>query len=132
MCCVVNWWQKCQYVWLVIDSHLCRRGSILGKSCSFLILSLSKGLSLCFMCSDQHVKYRMLIGFLWLTVCYWITMLNNTHIHMSCLFWPSPAIVVSIPLISIAGLSCIYIYTVITKINRCFKRITLSDLPIWE
>ena len=29
------------------------------KSCSFLIVSLSKSLSLCFMCSDQHVKYRM-------------------------------------------------------------------------
>ena len=29
----------------------------------FLIGSSSKGLSLCFMCSDQHVKYRMPHGF---------------------------------------------------------------------
>ena len=47
----------------VVDSHLCRWGSISGKSCSFDIVSLSKGLSLCFMCSDQHVKYRMPRGF---------------------------------------------------------------------
>ena len=43
----------------VVDSHRCGWGSIPGKSCSFLIVFLSKGLSLCFMCSDQHVKYRM-------------------------------------------------------------------------
>ena len=47
----------------VVDSHLCGWGSIPGKSCSFLIVSFSKGLSLCFMCSDQHVKYRMPRGF---------------------------------------------------------------------
>ena len=47
----------------VVDSHLCEWGSIFGKSCSFLIVSLSKSLSLCFMCSDQHVKYRMPRGF---------------------------------------------------------------------
>ena len=35
-----------------------------GESCSFLIVSLSKSLLLYFMCSDQHVKYRMLHGFL--------------------------------------------------------------------
>ena len=34
-----------------------------GNSCSFLIVSLSKSLSLCFMCSDQHVKYWMPCGF---------------------------------------------------------------------
>ena len=27
-------------------------------SLSSIVFSLSKGLSLCFMCSDQHVKYR--------------------------------------------------------------------------
>ena len=43
----------------VVDSHLCGWGSIPSKSCNFLIVSLSKGLSLCFMCSDQHVKYWM-------------------------------------------------------------------------
>ena len=47
----------------VVYSHLCGWGSIPGKSCSFLIVTLSKGLSLCFMCSDQHVKYRMPRGF---------------------------------------------------------------------
>ena len=47
----------------VVDSHPCGWGSIPGKSCSFLIVSLSKSLSLCFMCSDQHVKYRMPRGF---------------------------------------------------------------------
>ena len=36
---------------------------VLCNSCSFLIVSLSKSLSLCFMCSDQHVKYRMPRGF---------------------------------------------------------------------
>ena len=34
-----------------------------GKNCSFFIVSLSKGLSLCFTCSAQHVKYRMPRGF---------------------------------------------------------------------
>ena len=47
----------------VTDSHPCGWGSIPGKSCSFLIVSLSKSLSLCCMCSDQHVKYRMPRGF---------------------------------------------------------------------
>ena len=46
-----------------VDSHLCGWGSIPGKSCSFLIVSLSKNLSLCFMCSDQHVKCWMSSGF---------------------------------------------------------------------
>ena len=40
----------------VVDSHLCGWGSIPGKSYSFVIVSLSKGLSLYFMCSDQRVK----------------------------------------------------------------------------
>ena len=35
----------------VVDSHLCRWGSVPGKNCNFLIVSL-----LCFICSDQHVK----------------------------------------------------------------------------
>ena len=43
----------------VVDFHLCGWGSIPGKSCSFLTVSLSKRLSLCFMCSDQHVKQWM-------------------------------------------------------------------------
>ena len=43
----------------VVDSHHCGWGSFPGKSCSFFIVPLSKGLSLCFMCSDQHVKYQM-------------------------------------------------------------------------
>ena len=34
-----------------------------AKSCSFLIVSLSKSLSLRFMCSNQHVKYWMSRGF---------------------------------------------------------------------
>ena len=46
----------------VVDSHLCGWGSIPSKSCSFFIVSLNKGLSLCFMCSDQHVKYGMPFG----------------------------------------------------------------------
>ena len=49
----------------VVDSHPCGWGSIPGKSCSFLIVSLSKSLSLFFMCSDQHVKYWMPQEFLW-------------------------------------------------------------------
>ena len=47
----------------VVDSHLCGWGSIPGKSCSLLIVSVSMGLSLCFMCSDPHVKYWMPRGF---------------------------------------------------------------------
>ena len=47
----------------VVDSHLCGCCSIPGKSCSFFIVSLSKDLSQCFMCSDQHVKYWMPRGF---------------------------------------------------------------------
>ena len=47
----------------VVDSHLCGWGSIPSKICIFLRVSLSKSLSLCFMCSDQHVKYRMPRGF---------------------------------------------------------------------
>ena len=45
----------------VTDSHPCGGGSIPG-SWDFLIVPLSKGLSLCFVCSDQHVKYRMSRG----------------------------------------------------------------------
>ena len=48
---------------MVVDSHPCGWGSIPGKSCSFLIASLSKSLSLYFMYSDQHVKYRIPRGF---------------------------------------------------------------------
>ena len=40
-------------------SSISRARIIPGKSCSFLIDSLSKGLSLYFMCSDQHVKYQI-------------------------------------------------------------------------
>ena len=47
----------------VVDSYLSGWGSISGKSCSFLIDSFSKSLSLRFMCSDQHVKYHMHRGF---------------------------------------------------------------------
>ena len=43
----------------IVDSHPCGWGSIPGKTCSFFIVSLSKGLSLYFMCSNQHVKYWM-------------------------------------------------------------------------
>ena len=47
----------------VVDSHLCGWGSTLAESCTLLIVSLHKGLSLCFMYSDQHVKYWMPCGF---------------------------------------------------------------------
>ena len=47
----------------VIDSHPCGWGSIPGKSCIFLIVSLSKGLSLCSMWSEQNVKDWMPRGF---------------------------------------------------------------------
>ena len=43
----------------VVDSHPCGWGSSPDKSCSFFIVFLSKSLSLCSMCSDQHVKYPM-------------------------------------------------------------------------
>ena len=48
----------------VVDSHPCGWGSIPGKSCSLFIASLSKSLSLRFMCSGQHEKYWMSRGFL--------------------------------------------------------------------
>ena len=44
----------------VTGSYLCGWGSISGKNCSFLIVSLNKDLSLCFV---QHVQYRMPRGF---------------------------------------------------------------------
>ena len=47
----------------VTDSHLWGWSSILGKSCSFLLVFLSEGLSLCFKCLDQHLKYWMPDGF---------------------------------------------------------------------
>ena len=48
----------------VVDSHLCAWGSIRGKRVSFLIVSSnSTKLITVLMCSDQHVKYRMLRGF---------------------------------------------------------------------
>ena len=42
-----------------VDSHLCGWGSISNKSCSFSYSLIS----LCFLCSEQHVKYRMPRGF---------------------------------------------------------------------
>ena len=48
-------------------------------------VSSSKGLSLCFMCSDQHLKYWRLVGFPWLAVCYSITTLNNTSSASYCI-----------------------------------------------
>ena len=65
----------------VEDFYLCRWGSISGKSCSFLEVSSSKSLSLCFMCSVQHVNTGYLVGFPWLAVCYWITTLNHTYVQ---------------------------------------------------
>ena len=74
----------------VADSHLCGWSSVPGKSRSFLKVSISKSLSLCFMGSDQHVKYWMPC----LAVCYWITTLKKytgthacTHTH-SCTHTP--------------------------------------------
>ena len=44
----------------VVDSHFCGWSSISNGSCSFLIVFLSKGLSITvFMRFDQHIKYRM-------------------------------------------------------------------------
>ena len=47
-----------------------------------LQFSQSQSLSLCFMCSDQQVKYRLPRGFTLLAVCYWITTLNNTYTYI--------------------------------------------------
>ena len=55
-------WSVIGAVVKVVDSHLCGWDSVSGKSCSFLIVSLSNGLSLYYMCSDQHVKYLMVCG----------------------------------------------------------------------
>ena len=44
----------------VVDSTLCEWGSIPGKAVVFL--QYYKGSSLCFICPDQHVKYRMYSG----------------------------------------------------------------------
>ena len=68
----------------VVDSNLCGWGSIPGKNCSFFIVFLSKGLSLCFTCSDQHVKYRMPHGFPLtssLLLDYHVKQYIHTHIH---------------------------------------------------
>ena len=45
---------------------LCGLSSIPSKRCGFFIVSLF---------------YHRLVGFPCLTVCYWITTLNNTHMH---------------------------------------------------
>ena len=71
----------------VADFHLCGWGSIPGKTCSFLIVSLSKSLSLCFMCSDQLVKYWMPRGFpltssLLLNYQYIHTQKRRKHTHL--------------------------------------------------
>ena len=68
----------------VVDSHFCGWGLIPGNNCSFLIVFLSKGLSLCIMCSDQHVKYWMPCEFLLgsnLLLDYHIKQCIHTHIH---------------------------------------------------
>ena len=75
----------------VVDSYPCRWGSIHGKSCSILIVSSSKGLSLCFMCSDQHVKYRMPRGFL-LSSSLLLDYHVKQYIHITQVFillWPA-------------------------------------------
>ena len=65
--------------------------------CSFLIVSLSRDLSLYFMCSDQHVKYRMPRGFPFtssLLLDYHVKQYIHTHtsIHtltgQRMLLWP--------------------------------------------
>ena len=43
----------------VVDSHPCGWGSIPGNSCSFLIVSLSKSLSLWPVCSSSIVIYTV-------------------------------------------------------------------------
>ena len=68
----------------VVDSHPCGWGSIPSKSCSFLIVSLSKRLSLYFMCSDQHVKYWMPHGFpLTSSLLLHYHVKQYTHIHIT-------------------------------------------------
>ena len=76
----------------VVDSHLCGRGSIPGRSCSFFIVSLSKDLSLYFMYSDQHVKYRMSRGFPLtrsLLLDYQIKQYIHTLVIMIMMLWSS-------------------------------------------
>ena len=60
----------------VVDSSLLM-GFNFPQKLQFLIGSLSKGLSLCFMCSDQLIKYRMPHGFPWTNSL----LLNDTHIR---------------------------------------------------
>ena len=47
----------------VTDCSPCGRGSIPGKASSFLKISTSNGLSLHFMCSNQHIDCWMLRWF---------------------------------------------------------------------
>ena len=67
------------------DNHLSIvNKTLLKKSYSFLIVSLSKGLSLCFMCSDQQVKYQMPCGFPLtnsLLLDYHVKQYKHTQIH---------------------------------------------------
>ena len=70
----------------VVDSHLWEWGSIHGKNCNFLIVYLSKGLLLCFMCSDQHVKYWMPDGFP-LTSSLLLDYLVKQHTHLSSIWF---------------------------------------------
>ena len=53
-----------------------------GKISSFLIVFLRKSLSLRFICLDQFKILRMpIVSFSWLSVHYWITMLNGRYTH---------------------------------------------------
>ena len=66
----------------VVDSQA--GGQFLVKAAVFFIVSLSKGLSLYFMCSDQHVKYRMPRGFPLtssLLLDYHVKQYIHTYIH---------------------------------------------------
>ena len=62
----------------VVDFHICGWDAFPGKNGSFLIVSLSKSLSLC---SDQHVKYRMPRGFP-LTSCLLLDYHSKQYIHV--------------------------------------------------
>ena len=78
-------WDQIGIIWYINYAYYnIYYSSIPGKICSFLIASLSKGLSLCFTRSDQHVKYRMPRGFPLtnsLLLDYHVKQHTHTHIY---------------------------------------------------
>ena len=118
----------------VVDSHPCGWGSIPNKTCSFFIVSLSKGLSLCFMCSDQHVKYRMRRGFLLASrlLLHYHVKIINTHMYIHTFHNFQSMIKVLILTITYNNFWCVLelFLTIIQSSNLAFAALYFKRKPV--